>query len=247
MSSVPSLPLPVVAPAAAPNAQAPLLQDPVSFLLKLLATTPPDTRIAVGLAGVPGSGKTTFAAQLAARVNTALSAPGTACVVLGMDGFHLSKARLEQGVGEHTSIECFLRRGAPFTFDGEGFAAALYNVLHEGGTWPDFDHAIGDPEPNAITIPSNARLLIVEGIYVLLREGKGWCTLPPLLSAASWFLDTPREIANERLATRHMKAWNLTREAALERIALNDGPNGDIVVESGKFATARVLPFEYNI
>jgi pantothenate kinase len=221
----------------------PLLHDPVSSLLDLLAITAPNTRIAVGIAGVPGSGKTTFAAQLAARVDTALSAPGTVAV-LGLDGFHLSKSRLEKGVDGRSSIECFARRGAPFTFDGEGFAAALNAVLLEGGsTWPDFDHSVGDPEPNAIIIPKKARLLIVEGIYVLFKVGKGWSQIPSLLSA-SWFLDTPRELANERLTLRHMKAWNFTREAALERIALNDGPNGDLVVESGKYATARVLPFE---
>jgi hypothetical protein len=36
----------------------------------------------------------------------------------------------------------------------------------------------------------------------------------------------------ERLTKRHMTAWGLTREAALARIATNDGLNAKIVAAS---------------
>lgn len=218
-----------------------LITDPVSALLSLLAASPPNTRIAVAIAGVPGSGKSTLAAQLASRVDSALSAPNTACV-LTLDGFHYPKSVLSLGVGGRSPTESFARRGAPWTFDGGAFAAALRAAINgDSNAWPTFDHAIGDPEPNDAAIPAAARLLIVEGLYVLFDEGEWYGVLPSL--SAAWFLDTPRFIANDRLALRHMVAWNLTREAADERIALNDGPNGDLVVESCRAATARLLPF----
>ncbi len=62
--------------------------------------------------GVPGSGKTTVAAQLAEEVN-ARTAPGT-MLALGMDGFHLTKAELRWFPDP---VEAFARRGAPWTFD----------------------------------------------------------------------------------------------------------------------------------
>jgi pantothenate kinase len=217
----------------------PLVLDPVAELTSLVSATPIGRRIAVGLAGVPGSGKSVMAAQLAARVNAALGVNNAVCVV-GMDGFHLPKSALAQGVAGREPAECFARRGAPFTFDANSFVSSLREVLAGASAWPDFDHARGDPEPGAIIIPADTRMLIVEGIYVLLNE-EPWCAVRSLLSRR-WFLDTPRALADERLAKRHMSAWGIDEESAKARIALNDGPNGDIVVASSESADARVLP-----
>lgn len=38
---------------------------------------------------------------------------------------------------------------------------------------PSFDHAVGDPVPNAIAISSRCRVVIIEGNYTLLNE-KPW-------------------------------------------------------------------------
>ena len=48
-------------------------------------------RVLIGIAGVPGSGKTTVAAAAAAR----LVASGVEAVALSMDGFHLTRAQLD--------------------------------------------------------------------------------------------------------------------------------------------------------
>ncbi len=48
-------------------------------------------RVLIGIAGVPGSGKSTVAAAAAAR----LVARGVAAVALPMDGFHYSRAQLD--------------------------------------------------------------------------------------------------------------------------------------------------------
>ncbi|KAJ3082417.1 hypothetical protein HDU99_002756, partial [Rhizoclosmatium hyalinum] len=46
------------------------------------------TRVVVGIAGIPGSGKTTLATALKNQL-------GEAAVLLPMDGFHLTRAQLD--------------------------------------------------------------------------------------------------------------------------------------------------------
>src|SRR4051794_39915067 len=70
----------------------PLLEQPAQRLVARLESTTP--RWIIGLAGVPGSGKTTLASRLAEEVN-ARTAPNT-LVALGMDGFHFTRAELRQ-------------------------------------------------------------------------------------------------------------------------------------------------------
>lgn len=55
------------------------------------AATDGGRRVLIGIAGVPGSGKSTIAAAAAAR----LVARGVASVALPMDGFHYSRAQLD--------------------------------------------------------------------------------------------------------------------------------------------------------
>ena len=213
----------------------PLLADPVSHILALLSSSPSSPRITVALAGVPGSGKSTLAAEIAADLNRIT--PNIAAV-LSHDGFHLSRARLSEGIGEHPPAVCFARRGAPFTFDGAGLASRLSRVLYadadEVVPWPSFDHAEKDPRegPEDVVRPE-ARVLILEGIYTLSGTGTfedaDWRGLPPLITLRL-FLDTSRDIADARLAARHVAAWGITIEEAKSRIAENDGPNGDLVV-----------------
>src|SRR3954451_6103059 len=88
----------------------PLLDQPVQRLVAQLESASP--RWMIGLAGLPGAGKTTLASRLAEAVN-ARTAPNT-LVALGMDGFHFTKAELRQFPN---AAEAFARRGAPWTFD----------------------------------------------------------------------------------------------------------------------------------
>src|SRR3954464_5434330 len=108
----------------------------------------------VAIAGVPGAGKSTVAEGLASRV------PGA--VVVPMDGYHLPRAAL--------TADGLARRGAPDTFDPETFRGDLIRLREAGrGVFPAFDHAAQDPEPGSIVVPPGAPLVIVEGLYLLLR------------------------------------------------------------------------------
>jgi pantothenate kinase len=192
----------------------------------------------IGLAGVPGSGKTTLASRLAEEVN-ARTAPNSV-VALGMDGFHFTRAELSQFPNP---TEAFARRGAPWTFDTNALQQRLHLLRAASNRadtpWPGFEHAVGDPLEGAYTVLASTRLVIVEGLY-LLHQADRWEAISPLFDER-WYLDTPLETAMERLAQRHMRAWGMTRDQAEHRIATSDRLNAELVRDSARFADWRLV------
>jgi len=188
-----------------------ILTDPISRLLQLLNST--SSRIIVALAGYPGSGKSTISKHWAVEVNE--------LIILGMDGFHLSKKRLR---AMDNPDAAFARRGAPYTFNPEGLIFKLKELKDSAGKkavgWPGFEHAAGDPVENAIFVPPECRLVLVEGIYTLYREGM-WAELERLFDE-TWFLDVSVETAMSRVYKRHMEAWGMSEKEAREKAAGND-------------------------
>ena len=212
------------------------LHNPIERLTALLQDVAPRTLVA--LAGLPGSGKSTLAPVLAEAVN-ARTAPGVA-IALGMDGFHLSRAELS---ALPNPAEAFARRGAEWTFNPgalfERLSALRVSAGRESVGWPSFVHEFGDPVDNALCVPPSTRLVLVEGIYLLSRE-EGWQSIGALFDEC-WYLDTPPDIAAERLMKRHMEAWKMTRDEAAARIATNDRLNAAVVQRSREFADFLVV------
>ncbi|MFM2032594.1 MAG: hypothetical protein RLZZ297_1359, partial [Chloroflexota bacterium] len=149
------------------------------------------------------------------------------------DGFHYPKAYL---AAMPNAAEAFARRGAPWTFDAAGFVTTLAAVRTGADVvdWPGFEHRIGDPVPAAVAVDPAARIVVVEGLY-LLHDGDGWEAVRPLLDEC-WYLDTPPAVAMERLARRHMAAWDFSRSQADERIAQSDGINARLVAGTAQRA-----------
>lgn len=207
-----------------------ILNDPVGRLLQLLnrmKEADASKRMVIGVVGLPGSGKSTLAAKFVDAVNQQTGSP--TAVALSMDGFHLSKAALAQFADPAAALA---RRGSPWTFDPAGLAIKLQQLQNntaESTTWPDFQHGVGDPVADAICINPEVKLIIVEGLYLLHRD-HGW-NLNGLLDEC-WYLDTPMNVAMERLVKRHMASWGFSREQALDRLAMNDRLNADIVLQS---------------
>ena len=185
-----------------------------------------ERRSLIALAGLPGSGKSTVAARLAKAVNAEAGADVMAA--LGMDGFHFSKAKLARFPDP---VEALKRRGAPWTFDAEALAQRLLDLRQPKTTvlWPGFDHGVGDPVADAITVLPSTRIVLVEGLY-LLHADHGWQHAH--LFDECWFLDVAMEVAMDRLVLRHMAANQQSREVALQRLAVNDRLNADIVQKS---------------
>jgi pantothenate kinase len=168
----------------------------------------------VGIAGIPGSGKTTLALALAARV------PGA--VVVPMDGYHLPRCRLD--------AEGLRRRGAPHTFDAVAFHADMAQLRQtHSGVFPGFDHAQKDPCPGAVRVTPAASLVIVEGLYVLMRAWRA-----EDLFDLRVFLDCAPDEAVERLALRHVATGvAATIEEARHRATTSDRLNAEAIFADG--------------
>ena len=186
--------------------------SPASLLLDVLHARP--EIYLVGLAGIPGSGKTTLARAVASRV------PGA--VVVSMDGYHIPRGRLD--------AEGLRRRGAPHTFEVEAFRTDMENLRRtRRGVFPDFDHAAKDPRPGAIRVTEEAPLVIVEGLYVLMRDWR----LETLFDLRV-FVDCDLDTAVERLIARHVETGvTATAEEGRQRALQSDRLNTEIILADG--------------
>jgi pantothenate kinase len=115
-----------------------------------------------------------------------------------MDGFHLAQAELVRlGRAE--------RKGAVDTFDAGGYVALLRR-LRTGGEEvvyaPAFRREIEEPIAGAIAVPDSVPLVVTEGNYLLVAEGR-FAEVRPLLDEV-WYVDLDEETRLARLIARHV-------------------------------------------
>lgn len=189
-------------------------------------------RLLLGLAGPPGVGKSALAHAIA-------DAHGAA-VVVGMDGFHLPQAELVRRRIDHV-------KGAPETFDADGFVALLRRLRDFTATVtaPVFDRVMEEPVADAVTVAPPHRLVVVEGNYLLL-DGP-WRPVRGLLDVV-WHLRLPDDVRIRGLVDRHM-SHGRSAEAADEWVQRNDEANAKLVASVADRAhaivdltTARLVP-----
>ena len=172
-------------------------------------------RAVLGITGPPGSGTSTLASAL-------LSALGPQAAHLPMDGFHLADAQLDRlGLRD--------RKGAPETFDVDGYVATLSRLRDEPDRTlyaPGFERDLEQPIAAAIAIPPSARLIVTEGNYLLLSD-RGWERVRPLL-ADVWFVEVADDVRRERLVRRH-EEFGKSPEAARAWVERVDEPNARLV------------------
>lgn len=230
----------------------------------------------VGIAGGPGSGKSTLSAAVSQRLSTmhginnvvrhtmilhytthVLRPSGGSslvcvCVMCGlvskvvpMDGFHLRKAQLD---GLPDPENAHRLRGAPFTFDAHGLVRALSVCRRAScGSFPGFDHGVGDPVEDSIRVAKEHSVVLCEGNYLLLPEPEPWGEIKPLFDE-SWYIRV-RDGVNghgesmsgidrqcERVIRRHMASWGVSWSDAEARVMRNDRPNILLVEEHARLA-----------
>lgn len=196
------------------------------------ALVPTEGRAVLGIAGAPGAGKTTLAAALVAAI---AERQGTAYVAhLPMDGFHLADAQLDRlGLRD--------RKGAPETFDADGYAALLQRVRVETGRpvyAPGFERTLEQPLAGAIVVPAGTRLVITEGNYLLLPREE-WRRCRAGLDA-TWWLEVDDEERRRRLVVRHI-AFGKDPEAAERWVLEVDEANAALLRASGGPETADLV------
>jgi len=169
----------------------------------------------------------------------------TRAILVGLDGWHLTRAQLDAFPGDQAQL-AHDRRGAHWTFDSSAFVVFVRSLREEVTpssaviTAPSFDHAVKDPTPEAVHIMPHHRIIVVEGLYTLLSI-EPWCQGGKLFDER-WFVDVDVVEARRRLIDRHVitgvaKDW----EEAVTRADTNDMPNG-IFIKENLMAPTMIIP-----
>jgi len=182
----------------------------------------------LGITGPPGAGKSTVAERV-------IAALGAVAVLVPMDGFHLAGAELARlGRSE--------RKGAPDTFDAEGYVALLRCLREPVGAEvlaPAFSRETDEPVADAIVVSRDVALVVTEGNYLLLEDGP-WAAVRGLLDEV-WYVEGDEAERLERLIARHTefgkspdaaRAWALGPDQRnAERVAATR-KRADLIVTS---------------
>jgi pantothenate kinase len=195
----------------------PSLEDLVERLAVDLSA---DARRVVGIAGAPGSGKSTLASLLARVLSSRLGEDAVA--VVPMDGFHLADVTLDAlGLAE--------RKGAPETFDADGYAALLRRLREPGERpvyAPGFERGLEQPLAAAVVVPPAARVVLTEGNYLLLGSPE-WVAVREALDEV-WFCAADHGVRRDLLVARHV-TFGKAPERAREWVGRVDEPNAALV------------------
>lgn len=189
-----------------------------------------DGRVIIGIIGKPGAGKSTLVEFLVR------SYPDEDCAVVPMDGFHLSNLVLK-------SLNRHERKGAPDTFDTQGFVSLLRRIRHEKESdiyFPIFDRSIEESISAQGVIKPQTRLIITEGNYLLL-DTFGWAEVKSLLDE-SWFLEIDDRVRLDRLIARH-EEFGKDPEAARTWAQGSDERNAE-KVSGTRFAADVIVDLE---
>ncbi|MFC8074248.1 nucleoside/nucleotide kinase family protein [Streptomyces sp. NPDC057307] len=188
----------------------------------------PGQRRILGIAGAPGAGKSTLAAELVAAL-------GGSAVLVPMDGFHLAQAELRR-LGRAD------RKGAPDTFDAVGYAALLARLREPAPGVvvyaPAFDRALEEAVAGSVAVAPDVPLVITEGNY-LLHDDNAWAPVRGFLDEA-WFLELDPVVRVRRLVDRHV-SFGKERPYAERWVRDSDEANARLVA-LGRHRADLVVP-----
>lgn len=191
-----------------------MILDDLVRRARMLASGP--GRAVLGVTGSPGAGKSTLVAALLRYL------PPDVVAHVPMDGFHLADVALRR-LGRLDA------KGAPDTFDSGGYVALLRRLRAdaEDVIWaPMFERDLEQPLAGAIAVPRAARLVLTEGNYLLLDDGR-FAEVAPELDEV-WFCAPRPQARLAQLTARHVEFGKDPAHAA-SWVSAVDGPNAALV------------------
>ncbi len=187
------------------------MDEHVEAVLAAFPPLEPGRRRVVAIAGPPAAGKSTFACSL-------VDALGPRAAVLGMDAFHYDDAILVARGDQD-------RKGAPHTFDVEGYRTMLERLRVTVSTEvaiPVFDRSLELTRAAADVVPEGVETIVTEGNWLLLQH-EPWASLQPLFDLTV-ALAVPDAVVEARILER-WREHGLDDATALSRAEANDLPN----------------------
>lgn len=208
--------------------------DALVARLETLRAAASGPRLLIGIAGAPGSGKTTLAQALVRRLAGRDDWRDSPVAHVPMDGYHLADRELAR-------LGLLERKGAPGTFDAAGFAALLARIRAGETVWgPDFERDLEQPIAQSLPVTPYTRTVVSEGNYLLLPDDP-WPVVRAQFDEV-WFCRTDPQLRRARLVERHVRfgkpaavaqAWvdevDETNAALVEATL----PAADLVVDVG--------------
>jgi len=183
-------------------------------------------KILIGISGIPGSGKSTFAVVLNKYFNES-NKEYFKSIIVPFDGFHKFQKDLNE--------EELKFRGRIDTFDLKYFKKKLFELIEEGNSkeilFPSFQHELKDRLENDIKIHPNHNIIIIEGLYLFVNQLNVDKSFDIKI-----FLESETQIAMERVAIRNYNAGiSNTLEESIKRVNFNDRINAEFVLENSNF------------
>lgn len=171
----------------------------------------------LGITGPPGAGKSTLA-------DAVVQAWGPGAQLLPMDGFHLADDELAR-LGRAD------RKGAPDTFDVDGYLEALRRVRRRDADVlvPRFDRGLEAAIAGSLRVGVATELVVTEGNYLLL-DRSGWRDVRDLLDEV-WYVDTDDATRVVQLLARHV-AHGRSHGDAAAWVRDVDEPNAVVVAST---------------
>ncbi len=202
----------------------------LSALEKLCEAKSVENRHIIAIAAAAASGKSTLAEWVVDQLN---ETDAGRAALLPMDGYHYDDRVL-------TAKGWQAQKGAPHTFDVAGLAAMLKRLRTNDEpsiAVPMFDRSIEIARAGAALIEQTARVVVVEGNYLLLNED-------PWQQLTDHFDQTVMvEVEEGELERRLRERWvklGLSQADVDRKVLLNDLPNGRLVYERSRAADIRL-------
>ena len=192
----------------------------IDTLAERLSAQTTERRLLVALVGAPGSGKSTVAERLVSQLHRSKA---DCAALLPMDGYHYDNILL-------TELGRLARKGAPDTFDVGGLRHMLLRLREntdETVAIPVFDRSIEIARAGAGRISQQARIIVVEGNYLLL-DLSPWSALAPFFD-----LTVSIRVTEAQLRWRLNERWRrqgISPPDIPSKVEANDLPNARTVL-----------------
>jgi hypothetical protein len=195
-------------------------------------------RVAVGIAGPTGAGKSVVAVlfkELARQAGLPFKFE-----VVTIDAYHFPNSFLLSHFAEGVPLKQV--KGRYDTYDVQALARDLRAfAAGQSVAFPAYSRKLHEPVPNSVLITEPGTLLLIEGLWLLLDRG-GWEAIRPLLDFC-YFIESDQERTRQAVIKRHMTGGR-TLEDATRHYERVDGLNSELSLQTRGRAD-RILPPYY--